>query len=157
MARWAAHSLPPPAWEKRCYEEKPACLLSEEMGRRKLTQFLKGQKSVAPPSPLQPDHLGKGKRCLAGCTVGVVALEKTCFLLNAFCQVRDSKYSKRTAASSWLRIAACRWLPHIWLLHPSTPQFYPCTTYLHFMQGNPKWHLSIIPTESRTPNTLSPK
>lgn len=119
--------------------------------------FWKCRKASPPPSPLRQDRLGKGKWCLAGCTAGVVALEKTCFLLNAFCQVRESKSSKRTAASSWLETAACQWLPHIWLLHPSTPQFYPCTTYLHFIPGNPKWHLSVIPRESRTPKTLSPK
>lgn len=44
-----------------------------------------------------------------------------------------------------------------WLLHTSTLQFCFCTAYLHFMQGKVKRHLSIIPTESRTPNTLSPK
>lgn len=45
----------------------------------------------------------------------------------------------------------------IQLLHTKTLQFCFCTAYPHFMQGKRKWHVSIIPTESRTPNTLSPK
>lgn len=45
----------------------------------------------------------------------------------------------------------------IQFLHTKTLQFCFCTAYPHFMQGKRKWHVSIIPTESRTPNTLSPK
>lgn len=95
-----------------------ACFLKRWEGENGL-HFWKGRKaSPPPPSPLQQDCLGKGKWCLAGCTAGVVALEKTCFLLNASCQVRESKYWKGTAANSWLGIAACWRLPHTWFLQP---------------------------------------
>lgn len=132
--RWAAQSSPPPAWEKRLLKKevlkkKNARLFSEEMGRRKSTQFLKEYKSVAPPSPLCQDRLGKGKWCLAGCTAGGVALEKNLLFLERLLpgqgeQTFKKDFCKQLAQDCCLSMASSHLAP--------APQCSPVLT-LHYL------------------------
>lgn len=151
--RWGVHSLPPPEWEKRCYKQKPPCLLFAEMGRRKWGEenqlsFWKGRKASTPmPTAAGLPGEGEGVICWLCSEWGCCVRKKTWFLFFFF----PARSGRENIQKGLLP------LNDIWLLHTSTLQFYFCTAYLHFMQGKLKWHLSVIPTKSRTPNTSSPK
>lgn len=99
-----------------------ACFLQrweEENGEKKINSVSERVGKHPLPCLLRQDCLGKGKEWFAGCVVsGGVVLEKknlVSFLLLP-CQVRERKYSKRTAASQ-LYMASAHQYSAILFLH----------------------------------------
>lgn len=83
---------------KEVLPKKPIYLFFEEMGERKPAQFLKGYKRIQPHlCSSREGEIVFGWLCSRWCCFG----KKTCFLSNTSCQVRESKYSERTAACQW--------------------------------------------------------
>lgn len=87
-----------------------------------------GRKALPPSS--RSDLLGKRKWCLAGCTAGVVALEKFAFFWMAPDRSGRANIQKtllQAAGSGLLSVVYVVWLPRIRPLCPDTPQLCSCT------------------------------
>lgn len=142
---------------RRCVTKKNllACFLKRWEGENRL-HFWKGRKASPPHPHSSRTAWGRGSDVWLVVQRVLLLWKKL-----AFFWTPPARSGRANIEKGLLQTAGLGLLPVDGFLTPGscmscTPQL--SLRYLSSLHaGKPKWHLSIIPTDSRTPNALSPK